>query len=612
MKKPKMPSLEECIEISSDANWSKFCGPRDTNFEKDEKFYTLGFKDELNLPLQYQKDAIVLPTARDMPDTFVDNIDIQNVRVTVNKKGTSEKAKEAQEMERKFYLGTIHRTNVESPISPWRQAAKHFAYLGCGVLGTFWDADRWVDKPEEKEGESEEDYAIRLDEWRAETHLSLPIIIRAIHPAWIMPDPYTTGQLYVVERRKKLRFEAERVWPHWKNPQGKGPNDEVVHKSYWDEDYRCELVDGEPILRIKGGVVNHKYGFIPYTIIESGLGNLDKDASLAERYVGILRYMYDVLISESRNYTNNDILIKWETMKGGYITGPSGQTIPEVKQAYGEYSQIPEGVEFHEWGRKLPPAEAYTHLALTRDYIDSHAGPRVMRGLESNIRSGAQERFRVSQASVRYAYATPAFQNGTSLVLAKCAMLVKNVIPGEFNVWAKTPHDEIDVVIKKDLLKEPFAPYVEFSPISEEDEYRRHDDIAKMVQQGIYTREFAWTQMNNVDPAKMAKDVAKAQLRASPMFNQLKDQYLSQRFQEVVAPPAPVAPQPGASPTPPPTPAPPPQGGMPVEGQRGMVPPIPEKAPIGSAQELENQIRAREQATSSGIITQGRGGGGAR
>lgn len=603
----KKPSLQEILDISSDANWLKFCGERDRNFEKDEKFYKLDFKDMLDLPLQYQKDAVVLPTARDMPDTFVDNIDIQNVRVTVNKKGTSEKDAKAQEMERKLYLGTIHRTNVESPISPWRQAAKHFAYLGCGVLGTFWDADRWINKPEQEEGESEEDYAVRLDEWRAETHFALPIIIRAIHPAWIMPDTYTTGQLYVVEKRKKLRFEAERIWPWWGNPQGKNIDEEVIHKSYWDKDFRCELVDDEPILRVKSGVVNHKYNFIPYTIIESGLGNLDIDASLAERYVGILRYMYDVLISESRNYTNNDILIKWETMKGGYTTGPTAQTIPEIKQAYGEFPYVPEGVEFHYWERKLPPAEAYSHLALTRDYIDSHAGPRVMRGLESNIRSGAQERFRVSQASVRYAYATPAFQNGTSLVLAKCAMLVKNVIPGDFQVWAKTPHDEIDVVIKKDLLQEPFAPYVEFSPISEEDEYRRQDSLVKLVQAGIYTREFAWTQMNNVDPAKMAKDVAKAQLRASPMFNQLKDQYLSQRFQEVLAPPAP----------PTVAPVPKPQGGMPTgepptEPGRSLVPPIPEKAPIGSAQEQENIIRAREQAMRSGIQTQGRFGGGNR
>lgn len=603
----KKPSLQEIIDLTSDTNWTKHCGERDNNFAKDEKFYTLNFKDLLNLPLQYRNDAVVLPTARDMPDTFVDNIDIQNVRVTVNKKGTSAKDAEAQEMERKFYLGTIHRTNVESPISPWRQAAKHFAYLGCAVLRTTWDADSWLDKPEQKEGETEEEYAVRIDKWRAETHLALPIIIRAIHPAWIMPDPSTTGQLYVVEKRKKLRFEAERIWPWWGNPQQKNMDEEVVHISYWDKDYRCELIDGEPVLRIKGGIVAHRYGFIPYTIIESGLGNLDKDASLAERYVGILRYMYDVLISESRNYTNNDILIKWETMKGGYRVGENAQAMPEIKQAYGEYPFVPEGVEFKEWGRRLPPAEAYTHLALTRDYIDSHAGPRVLRGLESNVRSGAQERYRAAQASARYAYATPAFQNGTSLVLAKCAMLVKNVIPGDFQVWAKTPHDEIDVVIKKDLLQEPFAPYVEFSPISEEDEYRRQDSLVKLVQAGVYTPEFAWTQMNNVDPKKMAKDVEKARLKASPMFNQIKDQYLAQRFQFAL--------QQAGLPAQLPTQAPPAPPGMPMEpmeGQRGMVPPIPERAPIGSAQEQENLIRARMQAMRSGIQTQGRGGGGMR
>ncbi len=112
--------------------------------------------------------------------------------------------------------------------------------------------------------------------------------------------------------------------------------------------------------------------------------------------------------------------------------------------------------------------------------------------------------------------------------------------------------------------------------------------------------------MNNVDPKKMAKDVEKAKLKASPMFNQIKDNYLGQRFQEVLQ-------QEGLTPQQPPQGMAPQMGTpIPTGGQRGLVPPIREVAPIGSAQEIQNQIKARRKATSSGIVTQGRGGGGNR
>ena len=39
----------------------------------------------LGIPEQYIHEAVVLPTARDMVDAFVDHIDIANARVFVNK-----------------------------------------------------------------------------------------------------------------------------------------------------------------------------------------------------------------------------------------------------------------------------------------------------------------------------------------------------------------------------------------------------------------------------------------------------------------------------------------------------------------------------------------------
>jgi hypothetical protein len=232
-------------------------------FESDETHYELDFKNKLVLPDEFVSDGIVLPTARDMVDTFVDHIDLNNARIFVNKKGTSTSNLVEAEMMRKFYLGVVYMTNVMSSISPWRVGAKHFGLYGLAVFKTVWDADRWVDKPEQKDGESEDDYAGRIDEWRSQTHESLPIVIQAINPQCIYPDPETGGQSYVFEVRENSVFSTMERWPTWSNPKDKKLSDMATQISWWSKKYRCELIDGEPILKTGDGIVPHKYGFIP-------------------------------------------------------------------------------------------------------------------------------------------------------------------------------------------------------------------------------------------------------------------------------------------------------------------------------------------------------------
>ena len=86
--------------------------------------------------------------------------------VDVTRQGMAKIDKEIAEMMRKYYLGLIYRTNTESPISPWRVAAKHYWLHGVCWFKTLWDADRWPDKPTQDEGESDESYRERLEEWQ--------------------------------------------------------------------------------------------------------------------------------------------------------------------------------------------------------------------------------------------------------------------------------------------------------------------------------------------------------------------------------------------------------------------------------------------------------------
>ncbi|KKN74718.1 hypothetical protein LCGC14_0387600 [marine sediment metagenome] len=583
-------------------------------YERDEEFYNLEFKSRLNIPGEFKKDRVVLPTARDVVDTGVNHTNINNARVFTNKRNTSEIGKESAEMLRKLGLGIIHGINVEARIAPAHVGAKHYWKHGLAVFKTMWDADRWVDKPKQDDGEPENDYALRIEDWRAGQHLSLPITIKAINPYHIMPDPYTGGDYYVFEWYKRKLYDVKKIWPHFEDTKGREPDDMIETFSFFTDVYRAEFVitssDGEPIvgeplLRLPGGIVKHKYGFNPYTLIESGLGDSDRENKPENRYVGLLRYMYDLLVSESMNYTLNNILMSQETMKGGVIRGADAGTLGEVKQEYGKWWPIGDKeVEFIPWQSQTPPEASYRHLAITHDYISGHAAPRSARGLsETGVRSGADRRLVIAEASAIYQYATPAFQNGWSQILSKCAMLVKNVIPGDFRIWTKTPVDEFDVLIKKDLIREPFGYTVEFAPISEEDEYRRQDSLLKMWNggNGITTKEWTWDQMSNVDKEKMRRQQEKESLRAMPSYNQIKDQTMAMLYQQALG-------EAGLQ-------GQPVQGQQPgeVQGQRPMVPGIPDMAPLGSAQDIDNQLRAVTEQNLSGIQGgQGLTGGGNR
>ena len=577
-----------------------------SDYEKDEMMYELNFKDLLQIADDFKEDRVCVPTARDVVDAAINHTDIMNARVFVNKKNTSEVSSESAEMLRKLALGLIHRTNVESSIAPGRVGAKHFWLYGLACYKTVWDADRWLDKPIQKTGESEDVYAARIDEWRSDTHLSLPISITPINPRHIMPDPDTGGELYVMEYHMRSVYGIKMNWPHWTNPLNRKDEDEGEYLSYWDNTYRCDLIDGAPILKIKGGVVKHGYGFIPYTLIESGLGNMSRDAKPEMRYVGLLRKIYDMIISESTNYTLCDIKMKREIMKGGYVTGADAETVGEVSQKYGVYTVVGDkDVEFHDWDSNLAPDAAYMHLNVTKDYIAGHAAPRSVRGLsETGVRSGADRRLVLAEAAAIYKYSSPAFAHGWANILNKCARLAKNVIPGDFQIWAKTPMDEFDVVIKKDKLKEPFNYYVEFAPISEEDEYRRHDDLIRRKQAGLIDDEYAWERQNDVDPKAMQRRMKKAQLRTSPAYLQSQDQFMAMLAQQAFQAAGIQMPlQLGAGEQT--------AGGGTAEGMpRRNVSPIPDRAGLGTMDDLQNQWDAARANIPKGV--QGQGGGGNR
>lgn len=617
----KKPSFEDVLELYDDVKKRYEESGIYNQFDEDERFYELEFAKDLNLPDQFKEEGVVLPSARDLVDTCCDNTDIFNVRVWANRKGTSNKSKEEQELLRKFALGVLYRNSIESSIAPLRIAAKHYWMHGVAVLKTVWDADRFVDKPPQKDGEGDEAYAERIDEWRGEHHDSMPIVVQAIHPSNVMFDPYHEGGTFVFEAREELCLNVKGKFGNsWSNPLNKRVSETVEHVSFWTKKYRCEFYDREPVL--KGKVVEHDYGLIPYIEIDTGLGNQSKDNDMKKKYVGVLRYVKGILISESRDFSIGDVILKRTAFPWGYMKGKNAQAVGEIKVEFGQYNAMPDDVEIVDVVPKMPPDALLTWLSVAANYLASHAAPPSVRGMgEQGVRSGADRRLLIAQAATRYQYSNQAFKHGVAKVLSNCARIMKNVVPGSMNVWARTPNDEFDIEIKPEKMKEPFTFWVEFAPISEEDEYRRHDDLERLTKSGLVTPGWARRQMSNIDPEAMELDEEVERLKQDPMVQQAISQYLSSRVlaeltkksraESIEEPPPPAVPQQMTSPAMNVTPKATNMTRNVTAPGRRMAAPIREVPAPGSAGEAQNKLR-QQRSTTPMSPTQGRGGGGNR
>ena len=458
-----------------------------------------------------------------MIDANVDHIDVTNARIRVNKSATTEIGLEEAEMKRKFYMGVMYRTNVEAAISEWRRGAKHYALHGMTVFKTVWNADLWPDKPIQKD-QSDETYAKTIEKWEGKTEKIFPVSISAIHPANIRQDPHHIKPEYFIETHEKACFGVMNHFKKWSNPMDRQPEDKVDWVEWWDGEWRCLLIDNEPIFKVKGGLVKHKYGFLPYVPIESGLGNLSIDGDFLMRYVGGIRYMKDILIAESRAYSIAEYILKSGAWPYTTITGgEEARALEELPFKYGEFKYLGPDTKIEKHSPDVPPDALRTWLGITADYISSHAAPPSSRGMgESGVRSGADRRLIMSEASLRFAHSIPAFRHGTARVLTNCIKLFKNVIPGNVRMWSQVPGDEWDVVIKKDKLEEPFNCEVEFAPINEEYEYRKEDNLRMNLQTGLETRRSARRKLSNVDPIAMEEEELRSQIRdaITPTFVQ--------------------------------------------------------------------------------------------
>ena len=534
-KKPTVKDIRELKEkFVNSAEFMKLHGA----LREDEAYFERDFADKLKLPKQFKDEATILPSARDIVLAAVDHTDIYNARVFVPQhpsfKGDSNAAKEYSEMLRKMWLGIISMTNTHADLSPWRTAATHFWELGLTIVNTLYDPHMWPDKPSRDKYNSEGEYNDAIDLWRSESHENLPIVIRPVNPINVLFDPSPGRPAVVMEKYNRMCIDIKQRWPDWGNPLSRKDFDDVEWISYWDGKYYSYLADDEPVL--KTDVTAHGYGFCPYRLAFTGMGTVSSDNALSKKAVGLIRHLRDVLVSESRAYSIQDIVMKragWPVM---FAEGDHAAELQNTSLDYGVMNKMPPGVTIKQLQLAVPPAELMMHYGMASQIIHQHAAPPSVMGLPTEKGMGFhRERILMQEAARKYSYGREAFRHLAEGVLIDAARIIKNVVPDDVRVWAQTPNDEFDIVVKKDQLKEPFVLSLEFSPVDELDEFQRHENLRANVQAGLMSPETAREKgLPNIDAESEAVKIAAYQLLQSPAVQQVIQMYAAQKLQEAL------------------------------------------------------------------------------
>lgn len=519
---------------------------RNIAFDLDDMYYELLFRDQLGLPEEYKEDGCVLPTARDIVDAGTNHVSTVFARFLRPMRGTGPEAVAQAEMLRKFDTAMFYRTKIESSISPWRTAARHGCTYGMWCFESLYNPDRLPDEPEREKGETDEDFEARMDIYNGELYDALPIGIRAVHPRNVYQDP--NGEYVIIEEPKTL-MQAKAEWPNIAVQltvsgiiQGgitTGTSRNAIQISYFDKRYRAIYVNTTPVLTAADadGVIGHDYGHVPYVVGFSGLGNEDKSAKPEKQAVGLIRYLRALLRSESFAYSVYNIVLKQQSWPITFVSGPGAAAIANIKLKYGKIYEKPPGVTIEDYIKSPPPEMVMQHMQYTSSVLAASGAPRSIRGLpESGVRSGTDRAQIMNKAKLKYDSILEQMQLSTAKVMSNCTKIVERVVPIDFHIWAKAPDEEFDFRIDRSKIKHHYTTFVEFTPVSPEEEARRHADMMNLVKTEVISAATGRRRyLPHIDPVAEDIRVEAQKLRNDPAIRQVLAQIVASELAGEVA-----------------------------------------------------------------------------
>ena len=513
-----------------------YFGPLHKEIRTDEQYLKLDFRELLNIPSAFVRDAVVLPTAREVVDTATDHITPKFRRVQVPRRSTeTEKGTEQALKLRRFYEALLNWIEDQFTVNPFRQGVKHLAGVGLSAWRFDFDKQRHPDRPTRNQFETEDDFNEAMIEWRQTREENLPFALRILHPTEVYFDPFHDPPEWTIQKSMRYVYDAERIYPHWGNPNGKKRSDKVEILDFWDTHFRAVSIDKKPALKTRNGegILQHRWGIHPFIIGGSGLGYEDADKSAATRYSGFIRIIRDVLRSESRNFSIQDIVLKAGAWPQRTATGEQANQVANIKWEYGKVHPIPEGVEIGELAPSLPAPVIFQAMQMANSIISGATAPRVARGGQTpGLRSGFDRQVALGQATLRYQPLADSTEHMMSQLLRNAGFLMERVIKEPISIAIGAQQDEFLRVSGNDF-KGHHAVKVKINVLEPSDEIRKMQNVISMVTSGLMSPQTAIREnLPNVDPDQELARIVASRVMFSPEMMSLLSQASVQEVAE--------------------------------------------------------------------------------
>ena len=458
--------------------------------EQDERFYNLDFADDLHLPKQFTDDAVVLPTAREVVDNATDHITPLIRRIEVPRRNTEESGTKQAIKLKRFYEALLNWIERQSPISPFREAAKQLPAYGTLIGKFIHDETILGNEPEQLPDESEEDLKARRKEWNELRKLDMPYSLTIRNPINVTFDPFNDPPMWVMEITEKFVYEVERIYPKWPNAKNVRAHRTVEVIEYWEDEQRSVMINRESAFG-EADLVPNEAGFHPYIIIGSGLGIDDSGNNLNRRYVSILRYIKSVLMSESRNYSMQDIVIKAGAWPIRIAEGERANEMPDIKLEYGTIQPLPPGVTIKDLTPQIPDTVIFSAISIANNIISSAASPRVLRGLpQAGISSGFDRQLALGEARLKFGPLEQGMNQFLTRICIMAGLYMERTIKHPVSVAAGAIQDDF-FEIHSNTFNGHHAVKVTINVLEPEDEIRKRESAANLVNAGLMSPQTA-------------------------------------------------------------------------------------------------------------------------
>ncbi len=497
-----------------------YFGPLHREIREDERYLNLDFRELLNIPSAFVRDAVILPTAREVVDTATDHITPKFRRINVPRRNTDTAAGTEQAIKlRRFYEALLNWIEDQFTVSPFRTSVKHLAGIGLATWRFDFDKKRHPTRPTRNQFEFEDDFMKAMEEWRQTREENLPFTLRVLHPTEVFFDPFHDPPEWAIQKSQRYVYDAMRLYPAWGNPMGRKRSDKVEILEFWDSHIRAVSVDKRPALKTRDGdgILHHRHGIHPFIIGGSGLGYEDAEKKAEYRYSGFIRIIRDVLRSESRNFSVQDIVLKAGAWPIRTATGEQANQVANMKLEFGKIHPIPEGVELGELAPSLPPAIIFQALQMSNQIISGATAPRVARGGQTpGLRSGFDRQVALGQATLRYQPLADSTERMMSQLLRNAGFLMERVIKEPISIAIGAQQDEFLRVSGNDF-KGHHAVKVKINVLEPSDEIRKMQNVISLVTSGLMSPQTAIREnLPNVDPDQELGRIVASRVLFSP------------------------------------------------------------------------------------------------